>query len=151
MTARSTLRRIVVWGPLVGYLGLIYYLSSRPSVGWAAPIWDKLLHFLEYGGLALLTARALNGSIRRAIPVRRLVLAGLLVVAYAISDEIHQAFVPPRQSDWRDVVADALGTVTMLVLIGVTDRLIFGPPSPRGEDEAPDPRILDELARKETS
>ncbi|HKQ98803.1 MAG TPA: VanZ family protein [Candidatus Polarisedimenticolia bacterium] len=149
MTARTTLRRIVVWGPLVGYLALIYYLSSRPSVGWAAPLWDKLLHFLEYGALALLTARAFNGSIRSPIPVRRLLFAGLAVVTYAISDEIHQAFVPPRQSDPLDVVADALGAATMLVLIWATDRMIFGRPSPDGERDARATRPLHERARKE--
>lgn len=126
MTARHLLRRIVVWGPLVAYLALIYYLSSRSSVSWAAPYPDKLLHFLEYGGLALLAARALNGTIRRAVPVKVLLVAWSLAVAYAASDEFHQLFVPGRESDWRDLLADALGAATALGLLAVAGRILDG-------------------------
>ena len=39
------------------------------------------------------------------------IAAAAVVVAtlYGISDEIHQYFVPPRQVEVRDILADALG------------------------------------------
>lgn len=149
MTGRSLLRRIVVWGPLAGYLGLIFWLSSRSSVSWASPYPDKLLHFLEYGGLALLLARALNGTIRRPIPARVLLVAGLLTLAYAVSDEFHQAFVPNRTSDWRDIVADAIGAAAVLTLLGIAGRMLFARFTSVAGPDARSPRPLDDLARKE--
>jgi VanZ family protein len=150
VTARpTTLRRIVVWSPLVAYLGLIFYLSSRSSVGWAVSYPDKLLHFLEYGGLALLLARALNGGIRKPIPASRLVLAGALALIYAVSDEFHQAFVPERTSDWRDVVADAVGAATALAIVALLARHFFSGGASGAARQAPPPRPLDDLARKE--
>lgn len=148
MTARPTLRRIVVWGPLAGYLALIFYLSSRSTIGWATPYPDKVLHFLEYGGLALLAARALNGTIREPIPASRLVLAWLLTLAYAASDELHQAFVPQRVSDWRDLVADAIGAATALLLLGLLGRWLWRRGEGGARRDVP-PRSLNGLARKE--
>jgi len=150
VTARPTaLRRIVVWGPLAAYLALIFYLSSRSSVGWAVSYPDKLLHFLEYGGLALLFARALNGGIRKPVPASRLLIAGSLALVYGLSDEFHQAFVPERTSDWHDVLADAVGAATVLVVVALLGRYLFkggGSGAPR---QAPPTRPLDDLARKE--
>jgi VanZ family protein len=70
---------------------------------------DKSLHALLYSGLGALLVRARAGGWRR--PVTRGIAAAAVVVAtlYGISDEIHQYFVPPRQADVRDILADALG------------------------------------------
>lgn len=149
MTARPLLRRLVVWGPLAAYLALIYFLSSRSSTPWATPYPDKLLHALEYGVLAALTARALNGTVRRPIPAGLLVFAWSLVLVYAVTDEIHQAFVPNRVSDWRDVVADALGAAVVLALLWLAGRLLFRPAAAGAGNHARAPRPLNDLARKE--
>ena len=124
MSVRTLLHRAWIWGPVAGYLGLIYYLSSREQVGWAAPYPDKLLHAVEYMALALLLARALNNGILKPMPARRLLLAWVLCAAYAMSDEIHQSFVPNRSSDWRDVAADAVGATAGLAAVVVAGRLL---------------------------
>jgi VanZ family protein len=121
---RGFLHRAWIWGPVAGYLGLIYYLSSRPQVSWATPYPDKLLHALEYMALALLLARGLNNGILKPMPARRLLLAWVLCLAYALSDEIHQSFVPNRSSDWRDVAADAVGAVAGLAGVTMAGRLL---------------------------
>ena len=44
-------------------------------------------------------------------------LALALCVAYAISDEFHQFFVPGRASQVRDVLIDSLGSLTGIMLV----------------------------------
>jgi VanZ family protein len=123
VNARALAHRAWIWGPVAGYLGLIFYISSRPHVGWARDYPDLLLHAIEYLVLSLLLARALNEGLRLPVPGRRLLLAWVLCVVYAVSDEIHQSFVPRRSSDWRDVAADAAGAAAGLGAIAAAGRL----------------------------
>jgi VanZ family protein len=69
----------------------------------------KLAHFTEYLILALLVARALrtNGEWRP----RHAVLAVLFATAYAMTDEVHQLFVPGRTAAATDVLIDATGAL----------------------------------------
>jgi VanZ family protein len=102
-------RRIVLWLPPVLYMLAIFHLSSEsnpiPSV--TNLVWDKLLHTTEYAGLALLLCRALRGEgLRWRVAI---VAAIVLASGYGISDEIHQRFVPQRDSDVRDWAADTVG------------------------------------------
>lgn len=70
---------------------------------------DKILHLLEYGPFGLLIARAL----RSYLPAWSLAAIGTLTVAVAlahgIGDEYHQSFVPGRESDLFDAMADLGG------------------------------------------
>lgn len=119
MTSRTAIQLVWVWGPVVAYLGLIFHLSAQSNVGWATPYPDVLLHAAEYSVLGVLLARGLNDGLARSIPDRRLVLTWFLCVIYAISDEYHQAFVPGRSSDWRDVLSDAAGTAAGLAVLSL--------------------------------
>ena len=96
------------WILVVLWAGLIFGLSSIPSLSTGLGTWDlvlrKLAHTLEYAVLGLLLVRALG----RELPA---FLAG---VAYAATDELHQRFVPGRHGALYDVAIDAFG-----VLIGV--------------------------------
>jgi VanZ family protein len=123
MSFRRALRALWIWGPLFFYLVLIFYLSSLPKITWAAEYPDYLEHWLEYLGLAVLAARALNNGLTRPIPGRLLLIAFFLCVGYAISDEIHQMFVPNRFSDVTDVISDALGAATGLLALHLGSRL----------------------------
>jgi VanZ family protein len=66
-------------------------------------------HMIEYGGLALLTLRALAAG--RWSEVRAPIAIGAVVIAlaYGLTDEVHQLFVPGRECDLRDLAADAAG------------------------------------------
>lgn len=67
----------------------------------------KLAHVGEYAVLALLLVRALR---LHGLSPKRVVLAAACVsVLYAVSDEVHQTFVPGRNGVWRDVGIDAVG------------------------------------------
>jgi VanZ family protein len=91
-------------------MALIFGLSSIPSPP-ALPgrDMDKLVHAFLYALLGALMVRALAGGWRRPVTLRVAVLAVALTTIYGISDEIHQAFVPPRQPDALDVMADGIG------------------------------------------
>ncbi len=101
-------RLFSAWVPVVLWASLIFGLSSIASLSTGLGGWDlvlrKLAHATEYAVLGFLLLRALE----RELPA---VLAG---VAYAVSDEIHQHFVPGRHAALYDLAIDALG-----VLVGV--------------------------------
>ncbi len=106
---RRLLQALWMWGPVALYGGIIFYLSSLSRISWAAAYPDYVEHSLEYAGLAILLARALNNGLRRPIPVRVLLLTLVLCVAYGASDEFHQKFVPNRFADVSDVLSDSVG------------------------------------------
>jgi VanZ family protein len=96
------------WAPVVAWAALIFGLSSIPDLGTGLEEWDftlrKLAHAAEFAVFGFLLVRA-TGSWGWSI-------AG--GIAYAISDELHQHFVPGRLGTPGDVVVDSLG-----VLVGV--------------------------------
>jgi VanZ family protein len=103
------LRRLISWLPPLGYMAVIFVLSSQPNPlpAVTSRVSDKLLHFVEYGGLAALFVRALT---RDGVGWRAAVLAAIVMASgYGATDEYHQAFVPNRNSDVRDWVTDTVG------------------------------------------
>jgi VanZ family protein len=101
------------WGPVCGYAGLIFYLSaqSHPEehVPFVTHFSDKVLHAIEYAVLGALCYRALRGSGNDAWRQQAISVAILLASLYGVSDEVHQAFVPFRDSNWLDWLADTAG------------------------------------------
>lgn len=96
-------------------MGLIFYLSAQPSVGPDLAAWTRVVaHFVQFAALAALWVWALVPELGR----RGLAVAAVISLLYAISDEYHQSFVEGRDSDVLDVVADAGGIGTALVLAG---------------------------------
>ena len=72
---------------------------------------DKAIHFMEYGVLSLLFFISLRKSAPgyniKAAAVLAIIFSGL----YGISDEVHQYFVPGRESSIGDVTANLIGAV----------------------------------------
>lgn len=101
-------RLLSLWMPVAAYLAFIGFTSAQESVPGAELFWDKLLHVVGYAPLAFLALRAFHGGVEAPRPGPT-IAAGVLVTVWAISDEVHQAFVPGRSSDVRDVVADVVG------------------------------------------
>ena len=92
-----------LWLPVVAWAALIFALSSVPDLGTGLGGWDlvlrKLAHAGEYAVLGALLLRATG----------RAGLAFGLGLLYAISDELHQVFVPGRMGSPVDVAIDAIG------------------------------------------
>ena len=106
---------LYLWLPLLAWMGLIFWLSAQPDlphpdIGWAFLALSSGAHVFVYGVLAGLWMRVLGGR-RRAW-----LIALLLTMLYALSDEFHQWFVPGRSADPWDLLADGVGAVLVLVL-----------------------------------
>lgn len=67
----------------------------------------KLAHFLEFTGLCFLVSNALYQTRGRLSPV----LATVITSVYALSDEVHQVFVPGRSCQLTDWAIDTCGAV----------------------------------------
>jgi VanZ family protein len=101
---------------LTTYAAAIGYVSHQPlSLGEAPfPHFDKLLHLAEFGLFMLLAWHATG---------RRLAIAWLLTLAFAGSDELHQALIPARDASLLDFVADFFGASVMAGLIHIRHLL----------------------------
>jgi VanZ family protein len=75
---------------------------------------DKILHFLVFGILGILTAKGLRSAKNRILKENYTSLTFLICIIYGASDEIHQYFVPGRHASWGDWIADTLGIVMMV-------------------------------------
>ena len=72
---------------------------------------DKILHFLVFGFLGLLITRGMRHSKIKFFKTKPMLTAIVLGCLFALTDEIHQSFVPARSSELLDWVADFLGIV----------------------------------------
>ncbi len=101
---------VLAWLPTILYCGLIFYLSSStPPESVTGILPDKVLHFFEYGLLSTLCFFSLKRSGPGSDIKIKAVLAILFASLYGVSDEIHQYFVPGRESSIGDVIADFVG------------------------------------------
>jgi len=106
---------------------IIFVTSSIPSVslpkfGWLSS--DKVVHFAIFLVLAALTYRAIDHQGKFPILTRKHFLFTVLFTSlYGAIDEFHQFFIPGRDSDPLDWIADALGAVVLIVAIWSWQRL----------------------------
>ena len=131
--AVTPLRRLDPWLPPLLLMGLIFFLSDQPNLssglGWIDVVGRKIVHAGEYALLCVLWWRAL----RQVSPPRTAAVLALLVsVGYAGTDEYHQTFVEGRSGSLLDVGVDALGA-------GLA-ALVLSRRPPAREPRAPRPR-----------
>ena len=90
---------VMPWFVVILWMGMILALSAVPSLASPLPqaydvILRKLAHLTVYAVLTILLGRALRQHV--AHPTHAWLLAGLVAVVYAGSDEWHQLWVPGR-------------------------------------------------------
>jgi VanZ family protein len=129
------------WGPSLALMLMIFIASAQPKnpppkgssaeqvyFSGAMPvfphIWDfvikKSSHILSYGVLTALNVRA---CLRSNLPLRRaMLLAIMLALVFAFTDEFHQSFVPGRQATLRDIGFDSLGASGALLIVWLIRR-----------------------------
>jgi VanZ family protein len=115
------------WGPAIFVMLLIFAASATPSddlpsFGILNYLIYKSGHMLGYALLATALLHGLSGGKR----VRRsqTILAVLLTLAYAASDELHQTFTAGRHPSPVDVMIDGAGAVLGLIAwSGIRNRL----------------------------
>jgi VanZ family protein len=96
------------WLPPLLWMGLIFFLSAQPDLPhapgeWLDAVLKKFGHAAEYLLLFCMLLRAWRYS---RSPAKALDAALLATALYAVSDELHQAFVPGRHANWYDVLID---------------------------------------------
>jgi VanZ family protein len=105
-------RAVFLWAPVAAWAAVIFVLSSIPDLGTGLGETDlvlrKIAHAAEFAVLGFLLLRA----------VRREPAALVLGFAYAVSDEVHQHFVPGREGAVLDVAIDAVGVAIGVLLVG---------------------------------
>ncbi|HYE82842.1 MAG TPA: VanZ family protein [Clostridia bacterium] len=147
MNNKWKMNTVISWAAVLLWMLLIFNLSSqvaeqsdqlsRGLVKIVVEFIDKLLpgydfdmdmfnhiirkyaHFFAYLMLGILVVNALRRSGFRGIKV--CVLAIGICVLYAVSDEVHQLFVPGRSGQARDVLIDSAGSA-----VGIGLYLTFG-------------------------
>lgn len=128
---------VVAWALAIGWMALIFYLSSQvsyqsnnlskgvakniveiinkllPNAAIDARTFNNILrkfaHFSSYMVLSILVQNALekSGFSKRLSFIYTITIC----VLYAISDELHQAFVPGRGPQFTDILIDSLGVI----------------------------------------
>ena len=133
-TVRQTARQgalgqiLWYWLPVALYAGIIFYLSDQPHPQEKLPSFlfdefsDKFLHAIEYGILALLCYRAFRWASGPAVARQAVLLAIVAASVYGMTDEVHQAFIPFRESGWEDWMADTIGAVIGALSLRFLDR-----------------------------
>lgn len=142
MQKRNFYGKIISWVLVIGWMAVIFYLSAQHAeqsadlsggitklindvVEKVAPEADfhieqisyfvrKNAHFFAYMLLSILIMNALRSSGGRGM--KRAFLAFVISVLYAISDEVHQLYVPGRSGQISDVLLDSIGALTGISL-----------------------------------
>jgi VanZ family protein len=123
---RGVLRFFVFRFPALVYMVLVFYLSSGPVTSPTLnSIPDYYLHSAGYLLLSILVFWAVHQGFDPAKgDAEGYSLPLLITVLYGISDEMHQGFVPSRNSEVKDVVSDAAGALLGAALVFVFRSLI---------------------------
>ena len=132
---KQHVRTVLPWIAVVVWMGVIFLLSQQAGsesgdlsggmtdaviqviqTGFPfVPIDEAFLHHLIRKG-AHFTAYLLLGVLvinALGLPYgKKVVLALILCILYAISDEVHQLFIPGRSGELRDVIIDSTGAAT---------------------------------------
>lgn len=104
---------------MVVWAAAIFAFSAQPATPLApdpglSALLSKLAHVFEFGVLAILVWLAVDRTTHWR-PAWVWALA--VTVAYAVTDELHQAIVPTRYPSGLDVVIDAVGAAIGLAAV----------------------------------
>lgn len=105
------------WIILFAYMFLIFYFSSLPKIEMLEKtpefyLKDKLLHVIEYSILGFLSYNAFRHN--KFLNKKIFFYSIMFAVIYAITDEMHQLFVPNRIFSLYDLMANFVGSFFVL-------------------------------------
>jgi len=118
---------IRLWGPVIIWYEVIFFLSNQPSLKSDLPydfILRKGAHMIEFAILSFLIFNAIyksqqpekrkNNSISHTIS-----FSFIISLLLATSDEIHQLFIKGRQGNYHDVIIDSIGMMITAVILKI--------------------------------
>jgi VanZ family protein len=112
---------------LTFYLLIFLLSSSHISVDLDIGHLDKVGHFLEFGLMGFLLAIGFFNALSVSSSTKFVLTLGSGLIL-AILDEFHQWFVPFRNSDLKDILADAAGLILGILVF----RYLAGRKKPDG-------------------
>lgn len=140
-------RKVILWLLVVLWMALIFCLSHQPATesnSLSTGITERVMaiiervtsdidfdvsnfnhiirknaHFFAYLVLGILVSNALKSNGLKGS--NRFIIALLICILYAISDEVHQLFIPGRAGQVRDVIIDSAGAI-----VGISGYRVFG-------------------------
>ena len=149
MNKNNKFKIIISWALVISWMAVIFMLSSQVAeqsnelstgitqtvieiIQKATPLWDigsdqlnhilrKGAHFTAYMILGALVMNALCKSF--GIGKRHIFWGFMICVIYAVSDEVHQAFVPGRGPALKDVLIDSAGAFTGITFLTLRKNL----------------------------
>lgn len=143
----SALKKYFSWSLLIGFMAVVFWFSDQTAIASTdtsssfietvlnivtfsllspeklteiailieTPV-RKLAHFTLYFIMGLLSFNALYNSNQKS--AKKLIIFSLLICFfYAVSDEVHQIFVPGRAGMIGDVIIDTAGSLSGIFLI----------------------------------
>ncbi len=109
--------------PLFVWTGLMILGSSLPGNALPEVVsfwqWDKVAHCAEFFVFGILLFRYLHNSLRKKRSTALWICLAVGII-YAGLDELHQLFIPGRECEFLDFLADTIG-----VLIGAASTQAY--------------------------
>jgi VanZ family protein len=127
---KKIIKMINAWVPVLFWMVIIFYFSSHKRIGIIQTfVFDfiifKTLHIIEYAILYYLVYRSYNIILGKNLKSVYTIYAFLISLIYAITDEIHQTFIPTREGRLRDVFIDMMGIGGMMMIINRFKSLLW--------------------------
>jgi len=117
------LRLLIYKAPAIAWMLLIFFLSSGPVNPSVNEMPDYLLHSGAYAVLYV----ALFWAVHEGLALMRgrggYILPGVITVLYGLSDEFHQSFIPSRDANVHDLLADVCGAIIGAAIVAALMRL----------------------------
>lgn len=130
---RRLLNVLLHWVPMMLWMGWIFWLSDQPKlphparkVGLSDYLFDYMAHAFTFGVLTALVWWA-SVPYYRCLPefLPPEAFSGIFAALYAVSDELHQMFVPGRWAKFSDWLADVAGILFVVGLITWIRRFLW--------------------------
>lgn len=118
---RSALDRWFRVALVVLYMASIFYVSGMSGSDIQTPVDDRISHTAAYAGLGVLLMFAAAAFVSSWTTFASIVVIAVGIL-YGASDELHQSFVPLRDSSSKDLLFDAIGTILGVLLVRLTLR-----------------------------
>jgi len=109
----------LVYVPLIAYWIMLFIattlpVSNLPSVA----ISDKIKHFGAFLGLSVLLSLTLIYQNKILLFKKYFIITAFIISSiYGLLDEIHQSFIPGRNSEFLDWFADSIGAAIGALII----------------------------------
>ncbi|MEK6898172.1 MAG: VanZ family protein [Nanoarchaeota archaeon] len=94
----------------------IFFISSisGSKAETKIPFIATAYHFIAFFLFSFFLFFSIKGS--KKIRILHVIITPVFAVIYAISDEIHQSFVPLRNSSLSDVLIDSIGIIISIII-----------------------------------